>query len=501
MFLLSLEFCSGQSVPVSPGSHASEWLNHQFKRDRQFHPSIKPFRLSADSLYNPALYSFEPYNFLENNQKLKVLPILETGYWQSLNAQKNLVHMNLGAEAFYNPHPKLTLHAYITERYTQLPAFQANFADSTGFIPRFGKYRCTFKDGYRFIDFRGSVHWSLNNLFSLEAGNERQFLGEGHRSLLFSDNAKPFPYVRASVRFWNLQYFHQVGFLRDINNATGSFKLERKNLVMHYLSWNISETFNLSLFETIIWRNADSTYHRGVDPNYFNPVIFLRPVEYAQGTGDNALIGLGGSWLPAPSMKIYGQLMIDEFSLLKSNKRLDWVGNKFGLQAGMKFSDLFGINNLNAQVEFNQVRPFTYSHRSSLQNYGNQFEPLAHPLGSNFRETLTKINYSQSKWYIGAKFIKAWKGENPLNINMGGDPYNINKTPTTAFGHEMLQGIKTNLTYLDIRAGYTILPEWGLALEGRLLARSYSNKNENDRHIYFQLGLNSKLHEIERFFY
>jgi len=486
---------------VTSGSQASEWLNFQLKRDQQFHPSIKPLRLYDDSSYNPDVYPFKPYEFLEKNRKLKVLPLLETGYWQSLNDQKNLVQGNLGAEAFYTPDPKLTLHARITERYTQLPNFQAAVADSTGFLPHFGKYRNTFKNGYLVTDFQGSVHWKLNRLFSLEAGNERQFLGEGHRSLLLSDNARPFPYIRASVKFWNLKYFHQVGFLRDINNAKGGFDLERKNVAMHYLSWNISETFNLSLFETIVWRNADSTYHRGIDPNYLNPVIFLRPLEISQGSGDNALIGLGSSWLPLSSLKIYGQLMIDEFSLLKSNKRLDWAGNKFGLQAGIKTSDLFGFNHLNAMAEYNVVRPFSYSHRSSMQNYGNQFDPLAHPLGSNFREVLAKLSYWQNNVYVRAKFIRAWKGENPVNENLGGDPYNINETPTTAFGHVMLQGIKTHLTYWDLRAGYTIIPEWGLALEGRLLGRSYRNENGNVQNLYFQLGLTSTLQDIERFFY
>ena len=136
-----------------------------------------------------------------------------------------------------------------------------------------------------------------------------------------------------------------------------------------------------------------------------------------------------------------------------------------------------------------------------MQNYGNQFEPLAHPLGSNFREVLAKLSYWQNNVYFHAKFIRAWKGENPVNKNMGADPYDINATRDSKFGHVMLQGIRTHLTYWDIRAGYTIVPEWGLALEGRLLGRSYRNENRNVQNLYFQLGLSSTLHGVERFFY
>ena len=430
-----------------------------------------------------------------------IMPLLDAGYWNELKEGVNLVNLGLGAKAYYVPHPKVTLHLRAAGNYSQYPAFLEKRIDSTGFIPHHGKYSRKVGGGYLFPDIQGSVHWKINETFSLEAGNERHFLGKGHRSVFFSGNAKPFPYLRGSIRFWNLEYFHQVGFLQDVNNQTASFHVERKNMALHYLSWDISESVNLGVFETIIWRNADSTYTRGIDPNFINPVIFFRPVEFSHGSGDNVLVGLAGSYQPHPGLKIYSQLMMDELSLAKSSKGEGWQGNKFSFQAGVKMKDPLGIEGLNLLAEFNQTRPFTYSHRIPLQNFGNQMEPMAHPLGSNFRELIAKMRYQHKDYYIQAKWIGAWKGENPPEENLGGDIYATYQVGENPYGHFMLQGIKSRLSYLDLRVGYTLVPQWGLALEGRVLGRSYINDQEQQQNLYLQVGISSNLYPTEKFFY
>ena len=58
-----------------------------------------------------------------------------------------------------------------------------------------------------------------------------------------------------------------------------------------------------------------------------------------------------------------------------------------GIQLGAKYIDAFGIKNLDLQLEYNRVRPFTYSHRDSVANYTHYNQPLAHPLGANFRSS------------------------------------------------------------------------------------------------------------------
>ncbi|QEC50901.1 hypothetical protein [Anseongella ginsenosidimutans] len=55
------------------------------------------------------------------------------------------------------------------------------------------------------------------------------------------------------------------------------------------------------------------------------------------------------------------------------------VANKYGIQLGFKTFDLFRVKDLNWLLEFNTVRPYTYSQRDPLINYAHYNQPLGHP--------------------------------------------------------------------------------------------------------------------------
>jgi hypothetical protein len=83
-----------------------------------------------------------------------------------------------------------------------------------------------------------------------------------------------------------------------------------------------------------------------------------------------------------------------------------------GLQLGAKYINALGIKNLDLQLEYNRVRPFTYSHRDSVANYTHYNQPMAHPLGANFSETIGYciINRRQNGPYLQKQCIgnKDW---------------------------------------------------------------------------------------------
>ena len=76
---------------------------------------------------------------------------------------------------------------------------------------------------------------------------------------------------------------------------------------------------------------------------------------------------------------------------LKKDKT--WWGNKIGTQLGVKYVDALSIANLDLQVEWNRVRPFTYSHFDSVGSYTHYNQPLAHPRGGNFNELIGIAHY------------------------------------------------------------------------------------------------------------
>ena len=57
---------------------------------------------------------------------------------------------------------------------------------------------------------------------------------------------------------------------------------------------------------------------------------------------------------------------------------------------------LFHVKNLLLQVEFNRMRPYVYSHKEVITNYGNNNQSLGHQWGGNAQE-LVLI----ARWYKG----------------------------------------------------------------------------------------------------
>ena len=81
-----------------------------------------------------------------------------------------------------------------------------------------------------------------------------------------------------------------------------------------------------------------------------------------------------------------------------------------GFQLGAKYFDAFNIPNLYLQAEYNQVRPYTYSHNSVVLNYGHNNQSMAHLWGANFREFVAIGRYRKDRVYGSLKFILGERG-------------------------------------------------------------------------------------------
>ena len=107
-------------------------------------------------------------------------------------------------------------------------------------------------------------------------------------------------------------------------------------------------------------------------------MCFLNAVEYGIGSADNSLLGAGLKFTIDKQYLIYSSFILDEFLFSEIKNRTGWWGNKYGIQFGIKTFDLFKLDGLYSILEFNSVRPFTYSHLSSKQNYGHKNQLKSH---------------------------------------------------------------------------------------------------------------------------
>lgn len=295
-------------------------------------------------------------------------------------------------------------------------------------------------------DLNFSLRFKASEIFSFELGKAKNFWGNGYRSLFLSDNAAPYPYFKIRTKVWHIEYTNLFSWQQGKLDLTApSPEFEDKFTSSHMLSWNISPRTSIQLFESIIWQSEDSLSSRGFDVNYLNPIIFYRPVEFAAGSADNAIIGLGLDHKIYPSYHIYGQLALDEFLLEQFTAGDGWWANKFGIQFGIKGFDAFGVEGLYFQAELNMVRPFTYSHGSPVQNYAHFDQALAHPLGANFYEGLLIGAYEFGTWELRDHMSFTLKGDDPEDRNLGGDIFRSYVSPFRDLGNYIGQGNKTEL--------------------------------------------------------
>jgi len=332
-------------------------------------------------------------------------------------------------------------------------------------------------DAYDYPVAEAYLSYSPVDFLNIQFGHGKNFIGDGYRSLFQSDATSPYPFVKLSTTFWKIKYTNTWMSLRDVRADVledGAFLT--KYMANHYLSWNASKRLNIGLFESVLWTDANN---RGVDLNYLNPVIFYRAIEFETGqNAGNAILGASAKYKWNNKVNLYGQFVLDEFSLTDVTGGDKSWKNKFGYQFGVKYFDAFRIDNLLLQFEYNRVRPYTYSHNSIVLNYAHNNQPMAHLWGANFSEAILIGRYNYRRWYADAKFIVGKRGFDfntpDDNFNYGGNVYGDERERPSNTGIEVGQGNQVNVFQADLNAGYIINPVTNLRLFTNITYRSFN---------------------------
>jgi hypothetical protein len=413
-----------------------------------------------------------------------ILPIvqLEGGY----STQADAIYETSAGFAISASKGKFKLNADFIGGVLSQPQYINVFSDSLGILPSRGRNLST-SGGATFFIPTAALNFKANDFFTFELGYGRNFFGNGHRSLFLSDVAYNYPYLKIETEVWNIKYTNLFSALQDISaDPSESSSYRNKFSSTHYFNWAISPRFNLGLFETIIWQGSDTLSERGFDPNYLNPIIFFRPVEFSIGSPDNAIIGLDLSFKASSNTMLYGQVVFDEFLLSEFRERDGWWGNKWGAQIGFKTFDVLGLEKSFLRGEFNLARPFTYTHGSVLQNFGHYNQPLAHPLGTNFYEGLIQAYYERENWFFEGQWNYALYGRDPDTLNLGGDIYRSYDNPAEIYGNEIGQGVQSELFYQRLAAGMILNRKINLRASAYYIYRRLDQEGSsvNNEHIF-----------------
>ncbi|MBK5210220.1 MAG: gliding motility protein RemB [Flavobacteriaceae bacterium] len=342
-------------------------------------------------------------------------------------------------------------------------------------IPGRGIAKRFQEDAYDYPVAEAYISYAPSKHFNFQFGRGKNFIGDGYRSLFLSDVASPYPYFKISTNFWKIKYTNFFMWMQDVRpelTIDGAYK--QKYMAMHYLDWNVTKKFNIGLFETVIWDDANN---RGFDINYINPLIFYSAVEFATGSrAGNTTLGLSLKY-KMKAITLYSQLLLDDFRVGEMTNSNGWWANKFGFQFGAKYYNAFHIENLFLQAEFNAVRPYTYSHDELNLNFGHNNQPLAHLWGANFREAIGILNYTKNRWFANTKIVIGKKGfdfaDGTDSKSYGGDVFADNDNRGSDYGNKIGQGNTANVFIGDFQLGYLVNPATNLKLFGGLTYRKF----------------------------
>jgi hypothetical protein len=366
---------------------------------------------------------------------------------------------------------KFYFESVFVENQATFPKYIDDFANKYSVIPGSGRWKKFKTNGYDFAYASGFILYSPNKYFSIQAGNGKHHLGNGYRSLLLSDNAFNYPYLRFNSKFFKgkIQYTSIYASLMNLTSGNvltpiGTERLfQKKPAGFHHLSLNLGKYLNLGLFQSLIWSKSDSLNRTNLNAAFFNPLIFSNLAVYGFEDSKNIMTGIDLSIRPFKGFMIYGQFVLDE----KGQKNS--ISNKYGYQLGLRYFDVLGLKNLFMSAELNTVRPFTYSATDAGQAYTHYNQSLAHPLGANFKEIIGILNYSFKRAYINVKVIQIKQGLN-LGSNYGQDIF-ISDFNSSLNSQAQNQGIQSETSIVDLKLGYLINPKNNMTIYAGIMHR------------------------------
>ncbi|MEF3078542.1 energy transducer TonB [Winogradskyella poriferorum] len=375
------------------------------------------------------------------------------------------------------------------------------FGPDPAIIPGRGIGKGFKENSYDYPVAEAYLSYTPADFLNIQFGHGKNFIGDGYRSLFQSDVASPYPFLKLNASFWKIKYTSTWMWLKDVRpEVVVDDAFLTKYMANHYLSWNVSKRLNIGLFESVMWADTNG---RGFDVNYLNPIIFFRAIEFQTGQGaGNAILGLSGKYKWNNKVNLYGQFILDEFSLSDvTGGNKSWK-NKFGFQLGAKYFNAFNVDNLLLQAEYNQVRPYTYSHNTQILNYGHFNQPMAHLWGSNFRELVLIGRYNYKRWFADTKLIIGQRGfdfnTDEDSFSYGGDIYRDYNDRVSDTGITIGQGNKTNSFMWEHQMGYLLNPETNLKVFANIIYRDFNpetitSTTADSNTLWFSLGIRTDL--------
>lgn len=399
--------------------------------------------------------------------------------------QSKTVYMNTrGYDFSGNIGDKFYFQTDLFENQGSFPGYVDSVIRKTGVIPFQSSFKNFKNKKFDFTYSSAKLIYTPNKHLLFNLGYGTNFIGDGYRSLLLSDYNTNYPYFRTALSFGRVQYSVMWSqYITDKQAYTYALGFPRKWGQTYLLDWSVTNKLNIGVFNSVISSIENADHEKDFGLTHFSPVIFLHSSKSPSGVKNNDIYGLNLKYTIVPSVAAYAQFMLDK------SGSADWE-KRYGYQIGVRAGNLFKVDGLSAQAEFNTVRPYSYAADTITTVYAHNNQPLAHPLGANFKEGVFVADYNYKRWWFRVEAIAS--------------KYGVDSSSTTDFGRDILkplylhsrednvstgQGISTTLYYGDARIAYILNRKTNLRIETGAVVRNEKNRLNKYTDIYFYFGV------------
>lgn len=459
------------------------WLHRKFFQEHLLQLNEKDFNLNADIIFDEYIgYSKRP---------IKPVPI--NGVTKDPN---NVPMMNTrGFEVSGNISDKFYFESAFYENQGRFGGYIDSFIRSSRVVPGQSAYKNVGDGlGFDFSNSEARLMYMPSKHFLFDLGYGKNFIGDGYRSMLLSDWAYNYPYFKTSINLGKIQYsFMWSQYISDRDPTLQNYDEQFRKWAQTFLiDWKATKHLSLSLFETVMWPDQDSSRRSDRSAWIASPIIFLHGSKSPSGVQNSTIIGTNIKYQIFKSTHVYGQFAVDQLGESKS-----WQ-SRYAFQLGIRSGNLFGINNLNGLLEYNSARPYMYATNSLNTNYAQLRQSLANPHGANFKEGLLVADYRIKNWYLRFETFITKYGADSLSgaTNYGSNIFKPISTHTVSNDVKTGQGVATNIFYADMRIAYILNPVTNMRIEAGATYRNEKSDLFNYRDRMFYIGIRMSFRKI-----
>ena len=365
------------------------------------------------------------------------------------------------------------------ENQAVFPDYVTDYINENEVVPgqSFGKLAKEAKD-WAYVS--AIVGYSPVKHLNFSLAYDKNFIGDGYRSMLLSDVSSNYTSLKFKGVFGDIAVTSMLSYMLEPRMSQalefGRSSSQRKWGAFQYVDWNVDNKLSIGLFHSYLWG------HRKLAMD--NSLGF--ETGYKEGSSGEMQIGLNTKYKVLRNASLYGQLLLNK---------------EMAAQLGIRGYNAFGIRQLNFLAEYNFAKPYSYSDVDPLTSYTNYSQPLAHPMGANFRELVGILNYSYHKFDFslqgnyGIYGLDLPGSLNETEGNYGKDiykPYNKD----LAYDRGIGQGLKTNMIYIDGKVSYMLNPNHNLRIEAGGVIRRESNENRETNSSLLTIGVRASFRNL-----